>query len=397
MPKYKISKNSTTTWSIEEDDRNWLLTPRGSITTHDGSAVVIAPGADGNRVSLRGDVTSTGPGAMAVAVRGGDTLLSLGGKASIEASIGIHNVGAGNHFELAGDVLGLDSGIRSLDQVAITVSGRVIGGHHGIALEGTVAGSGILVAPGGVIAGSNAAISITDGMGSQIVNYGKLQSDVNAIAVDIGDVTIINRGEIYGNIETGDGNDTFDLKRGSITGEVRGQLGDDQYHISKATVTIVEDVLGGYDAVYATASFTLADNIEMAVLRGKRTIDVTGNDGDNVLLGSLGNNVINGAGGIDMIGGREGNDILTGGGQADSFIYMPGSGKDRITDFTNGEDEIRIWNYAEIDGFAALELRMEQKGADVWITLEGKDRIILENVSLLDLDEPDFWIDPSIS
>lgn len=397
MPRHKIGNDRTTTWSIEGDDQNWLLKPKGSITTELVPALIVTSGSDENRVKLLGDVVTDGAGAMAVILRGVDTKLTLGPKGSIEASMGIHNLAVGNDIIIKGDVFALNAGIRSTAEVSIKVSGDIFGGHHGIELEGDIAGSRIRIEEKGSISGSNAGISIADGTDVTIINDGKLRSDLNAIVVDTGDVTIFNRGKVSGDIETGSGNDKIDLRGGSITGEVRGGAGGDSYWISDADTVIVEDALGDYDVVASTVSFSLYENVEMAVLLGKRDINVTGNGSDNILIGSNGDNVLDGGAGEDMIGGLGGRDRLTGGADIDTFIFQPGAGRDTITDFTNGEDTMRIWNYASIGTFADLESRMTQEGANVRIQLEGKDRITLENVSLLDLDEADFWVDDSVS
>ena len=55
------------------------------------------------------------------------------------------------------------------------------------------------------------------------------------------------------------------------------------------------------------------------------------------------NNItIFGGDGTDTIIGGKGNDTLTGGNGKDVFVYAKGDGKDVITDYTTGQDKIKI-------------------------------------------------------
>lgn len=78
---------------------------------------------------------------------------------------------------------------------------------------------------------------------------------------------------------------------------------------------------------------------------------VTGNALANDLRGARGNDALNGGGGndrltggtgIDSLTGLFGNDTLIGGGQADSFVFGANFGRDRIADFTDNVDTLRL-------------------------------------------------------
>ena len=60
--------------------------------------------------------------------------------------------------------------------------------------------------------------------------------------------------------------------------------------------------------------------------------NLTGSQFNDTLKGNAGNNVITGLGG---------NDKLTGAGGNDTFVFLPGFGKDTITDFTAGPNSVR--------------------------------------------------------
>ena len=94
---------------------------------------------------------------------------------------------------------------------------------------------------------------------------------------------------------------------------------------------VFEDFGAGYDTVNASATYTLAANIEVLVLTGVLAINGTGNGLANTLTGNGASNRLNG--GI-------GDDRLTGAAGADFFEFSAASGADRITDFTNNVDTL---------------------------------------------------------
>ena len=72
---------------------------------------------------------------------------------------------------------------------------------------------------------------------------------------------------------------------------------------------------------------------------------VFGQIGDDMLVGDDGDDTLNGGEGNDMIAGGKGVDVLSGGAGADGFYFARadlGTGVDRITDFVQGEDQIRM-------------------------------------------------------
>jgi serralysin len=146
-----------------------------------------------------------------------------------------------------------------------------------------------------------------------------------------------------------------DIIRGQGGADVmEGGTGNDQYVVLNAGVTITERPGEGYDTIwYAVSGQTMAANTERANLSGTAN-SVTGNDGDNVLVGNptldntllaggAGNDTIFGGAGADLFRGDAGDDVLYSGGGADVFVYArSGFGYDQISGFTQGLAKIQI-------------------------------------------------------
>ena len=125
---------------------------------------------------------------------------------------------------------------------------------------------------------------------------------------------------------------------------------------------------------------------------GKDTLE--GGGGRDLLQGGGGRDFLDGQGGKDtmeggngrdeIVGGR-GSDILTGNGGRDVFIFGRGDGRDTITDFSQGQDKIRIEDGAESFG----DLTIVQAGADVRITFANV-RITVEDDLAENFEANDF-------
>ena len=132
---------------------------------------------------------------------------------------------------------------------------------------------------------------------------------------------------------------------------------------------------------------------------GRYSDTVTGTDSGETLYGYQGDDEISGKGGDDRLdggsgddrldGGR-GDDTLVGGMGRDTFVFEPGGGDDRVTDFTNGEDKIDLSAFSRV--FQLSDLTASQVGENLLLDLSdhGGGTITLENVALADLDDADF-------
>lgn len=112
------------------------------------------------------------------------------------------------------------------------------------------------------------------------------------------------------------------------------------------------------------------------VLRGGDGDDrLWGGRGNDRLFGGPGDDALFGGPGRDTLWGGTGDDALTGGTGADLFVFAAGEGRNRITDFGDGADRVRIEGAS---GFA--EVRLVARGEDallIWrdlrVTFAGWD------------------------
>ncbi|MFS1596819.1 Ig-like domain-containing protein [Vibrio cholerae] len=95
---------------------------------------------------------------------------------------------------------------------------------------------------------------------------------------------------------------------------------------------------GGKDRIYGQGGVDL-------IFGGSGNDHLYGGDGNDVLRGGSGDDYLDGGSGNDILIGGLGNDILTGGSGEDLFKWVDGdldNSKDRITDFTIGQDKIDL-------------------------------------------------------
>lgn len=175
-----------------------------------------------------------------------------------------------------------------------------------------------------------------------------------------------------------EGNDI--LNGGPGKAILHGGKGDDLYRISSADQIVQENANEGSDSVHASISYTLTANVENLALTGTANLIGTGNELANRIVGNDGDNVLN---------GKAGNDILTGGLGADTFVIEAGNGTDTITNFVHGTDHISLQGYG-ITSFS--QLKIQQNGANVRVTLPNGEQVILNGVQASTLDASDFLL-----
>jgi Ca2+-binding RTX toxin-like protein len=121
-----------------------------------------------------------------------------------------------------------------------------------------------------------------------------------------------------------------------------GGLGDDTYVVDQAGDQVREGSNGGFDTVLASSSYALAGDAEIEVLgllnpASKASLDLSGSNFSNTIMGGEGLNTLRGHGGNDLLKAEAGGDRVYGdsgndtifGGLGDDFI-SGGSGIDRL-------------------------------------------------------------------
>jgi Ca2+-binding RTX toxin-like protein len=156
----------------------------------------------------------------------------------------------------------------------------------------------------------------------------------------------LSGGEGADNLDGGNGNDSLDggngddvMQGGGGADVMNGGAGNDTYYIDDVNDQVVDGA--GVDTVYISANYKLSrlDTIENITGVGSVTLNLTGNDFNNVLTGNNGANTLSGG---------AGNDILTGGTGRDIFVFDKAPHKsrnvDKIMDYSVRDDSICVEN-----------------------------------------------------
>lgn len=161
-------------------------------------------------------------------------------------------------------------------------------------------------------------------------------NDLANTIIGNGFANLLSGGANNDTLSGGFGNDTLD--GGSGVDRMEGSTGNDTFIVDDTADVVVEAADQGNDTVLASASYTLAEHVEVLTLTGTQAIDGTGNDRANMLTGNSADNRLDGA---------AGNDTLTGADGADRFVFgtaLAQTGIDVITDFAPGIDQIVLRN-----------------------------------------------------
>jgi len=118
---------------------------------------------------------------------------------------------------------------------------------------------------------------------------------------------------------------------------------------------------------------------------------VKASDGADIILGGDGNDRLLGQSGDDVIDGGAGNDKIKGQAGFDTFAFAPGGGRDKLFDFTQGEDliDVRAYGFESFADDVAPRLQ-DVAGRAVLDFTGGADRVILLGVASADLTAADF-------
>ncbi len=184
-----------------------------------------------------------------------------------------------------------------------------------------------------------------------------LTANVEALTL-LGSAAINGTGNALSNLIVGNsgsnvlagvaGNDVLDGQAGADT--MSGGLGNDTFYVDTGADVVIEAAGEGADTVNTTVGYTLAAGTEIEVLKAADqaalgSVNLTGNEFAQQILGDAGANQLNGLGGNDSLYGYNGDDTLDGGSGAD--LMEGGAGNDHY--------------YVDDAGDVVVE------GADAWI------------------------------
>jgi phospholipase/lecithinase/hemolysin len=170
---------------------------------------------------------------------------------------------------------------------------------------------------------------------------------------------------------------------GSMTGTYLFQadgtaIGNTTYAVGHSSAVILERAKEGTDTVLTSVSYTLEASASIEQLRtnsdaGTASINLTGNNIDQSIVGNAGANIIDGRGGSDSLWGL---------GGSDTFLFSTALGPtniDRIYDFDPAADTIRLDDAI----FGGLSLGSLSPGAFALGSLaaQADDRIIYDPAS----------------
>jgi Ca2+-binding RTX toxin-like protein len=119
---------------------------------------------------------------------------------------------------------------------------------------------------------------------------------------------------------------------------------DDITGILASVVGTVQNGTNGNDTLTGNAgNDTLIGGNGNDTLTGNAGNDtLIGGNGTDLLVGGAGDDLLDGGNGTDTLRGGLGNDTLTGGNGSDVFLFAAGEGTDTITDFKLGSDKIGL-------------------------------------------------------
>jgi Ca2+-binding RTX toxin-like protein len=181
------------------------------------------------------------------------------------------------------------------------------------------------------------------------------------VLLSAGDDRIGGTGTWSGGVSTGDGNDVFVHRGDTPVAGVRLQAGDDVFRADTSAAVEVTGNTGDDRLIGGSEDDVLFGGAGRDVLAGRGGDDALfgGSDGDVLgggtgedvlasrsgadrLRGEEGDDTLFGGAGADRLDGGPGEDVLVGGAGGDTFLFPTDPGVDRVEDFAPGVDRIAL-------------------------------------------------------
>ncbi len=352
----------------------------GGEGTGKGDTITIGSGGtDSLTTGNRNDtvVTTTGY-AMSISTNGGadNVTIGSGGSFSVKTGNGNDTVTTGD-----GSVDAISTGLGR-DTVAI--------GAGGADLVKTSDGNDT------VTTGTGYVQLIHTGNGNDVVEVGSGAGAIVKLGQGDDVVTVNEINPAYGLvIQGGEGKDTIDFSKfttgvtftldssgifqnvaapgGDLTVPAKGYFSEAS--IENLIGTAKNDHLTGDSGANVLSGRSGADR----VFGGSGNDVLKGDAGNDRLFGQLGRDNIQGGKGKDLIDGGKANDTLRGNGGADTFVFGANSGTDRVMDFADGTDILRLVGHT--GGFG--DLGFADVGGDREITHDNGTILLVGDAGLV--------------
>ena len=196
---------------------------------------------------------------------------------------------------------------------------------------------------------------------------------------------VLKGGAAHDVLVGGDGNDRLD--GGGSADKLVGGTGNDLYVVDDPSDEVIELAEEGTDTVQSSISYALTANVENLTLTGSASLNATGNELGNVIVGNsaanrlaglAGNDTLKGGAAADLLIGGTGNDRLEGGLGSDIYDFGRGDGQDTIVENDPAADAVDTLHFEA--GIAASQLWWRKTGNNLEVSVIGSsDKVTLSN------------------
>lgn len=334
-----------------------IIGAQGNDTLTAGSKADTLIGLGGDdRYTITANATAADNAVIQEAAGGGNDVLTLLGSESYTLGKGVEieriNVGAGFDDTLKGNEFN-----QVLDASAATAAVTLNGGGGTDTLIGGAGNDTFVVddASDIIIDTKGGPNSIQfSGSGGYDLAAGVNVTSLSVASGNTNSVYLVGN-EFSQTITGGSGNDVLNGDGGlsGATDTLVGGAGNDVYRVWNAGDVVTEATGGGFDTVYTSVNYALANGTEVEQLSAADQSST----GAITLIGNTGANRIIGNNGANLLAGGDGQDVLIGLGGADTFSFanFGAANADTIQDFSKAEgDRIQLVNTTAAGDFDAI-------------------------------------------